>query len=438
MMKDKLIEAREKINKIDKKMAKLFEERLEAAEAVAEYKHAHSLQIFDPKREEEVILNNSQLIKKDIHKEYYVSFQKSTMSLSKLYQARLIESMSSDDADVVTISMNLGERSYPITVGHGLLAKAGEYFDLDRKVFIITDSGVPTQYAEAISGVCKSAQIYTVSEGESSKSITTLEAVLKAMSDAELGRSDCVVAVGGGVVGDLGGFAASVYMRGIDFYNVPTTLLAQVDSSIGGKTAVNLDGVKNIVGAFKQPKAVLIDTDTLKTLPERHLRNGLCEAIKMAATCDAELFARLESLDSTDIYNNIEDIIVGALNIKKQLVESDECESGLRKILNFGHTLGHGIEADAGLNTLYHGECVAIGMMPVSMGEAHERLAALLKKVGLPTEYSGNMADAVGYVIHDKKCSGGIVFVIVTDKIGSCQIQDMSVEDFKNMVLNRF
>ena len=337
---------------------------------------------------------------------------------------------------MTVLNMNLGERSYPITVGHSLIAKANEYFNLDRKVFIVTDSGVPHQYAEAVSAVCRSATVYTVAEGEGSKSLTTLEAVLTAMSEAELGRSDCVVAVGGGVVGDLAGFAASVYMRGIDFYNIPTTLLAQVDSSIGGKTAVNLGGIKNIVGAFKQPSAVLVDTDTLATLPQRHFMSGLCEAIKMAVTSDERLFDKIESLDKDDIYSNIEEIIVGALKIKKHVVENDECEKGLRKILNFGHTLGHGIEADAGLNGLYHGECVAIGMIPVSLGETRTRVLNVLKKVGLPTEYNGKLEDALGYVVHDKKCSDGIVSVIISEKIGTCQIKSMSIDEFRRLVLN--
>lgn len=435
-MDNNLNEAREKINRIDKEMARLFVERMKAAEDVAEYKKEHGLEILDPVREAEIIRNNSEYVDNSTHREYYVNFQKNTMALSRAYQSRLIAEMRAADSGVTTLNVNLGERSYPITVGHDLINSANEYFDLDRKVFIITDSGVPCRYAEAVRSVCKSATVYTVAEGESSKSLSTLEAVLTAMADAELGRSDCVVAVGGGVVGDLAGFAASVYMRGIDFYNVPTTLLSQVDSSIGGKTAVNLGGIKNIVGAFKQPKGVIVDTDTLRTLPERHLMSGLCEAIKMAATSDAELFGKIESLDKADIYNSIEEIIVGALRIKKHVVENDECEKGLRRILNFGHTLGHGIEADAGLGRLYHGECVAIGMIPVSFGEAHERLLKVLKKVGLPTEYHGNIESALGYVIHDKKCSGGVISVIVSEKIGTYEIKSMSVDEFKNLVLN--
>ena len=337
---------------------------------------------------------------------------------------------------MTVLNMNLGVNSYPIFVGSGLLERANEYFNLNRKVFIITDSGVPHSYANTIKDLCKEATVFTVPMGECSKSLATLEDVLLAMSGAELGRSDCVVAVGGGVVGDLGGFAASVYMRGVDFYNLPTTLLSQVDSSIGGKTAVNLGGIKNIVGAFKQPKAVLIDVDVLSTLPKRHMANGLSEAIKMAATCNAELFEKLEKSDKDDIYNNIEEIVVEALKIKKSVVEEDEKESDLRRILNFGHTLGHGIESCEELGNLYHGECVALGMLPVTLGEARERLKALLKKVDLPTEYSGDLDAALGFVAHDKKCACGVVSVILCEKIGTCKIESMSISEFKNLVLN--
>jgi 3-dehydroquinate synthase len=339
---------------------------------------------------------------------------------------------------MTALNINLKDRSYTVNIGKGLIGKANEYFNLNRKVFIITDRGVPNKYADVIRTLCKSATVFTVAEGESSKSIPTLESVLTAMVEAGLGRSDCVVAVGGGVVGDLAGFASSVYMRGIDFYNVPTTLLSQVDSSIGGKTAVNLGGIKNIVGAFKQPKAVLIDIDVLQTLPTRHFNNGLSEAIKMAATSDEELFKKLEALDVEGIYSNIEEIIVAALKIKKRVVEEDECESGLRRILNFGHTLGHGIEANEDLTSLYHGECVAIGMLPLTLGSAHDRLKAVLKKVSLPTEYDGDIKAALGYVAHDKKCSSGVVSVILCEEIGTCKIEQMSINEFENTVLNYF
>ena len=262
----------------------------------------------------------------------------------------------------MVIHMNLGKDSYDIIVARKSLKKANEYLNLDRRVLVVTDSGVPAEYAKEIVGRSKEGILCTVEMGEGSKSLDTFGTLLRTMLEHGFSRKDCVVAVGGGVVGDLAGFAASAYMRGIDFYNIPTTLLSQIDSSIGGKTAVNLGGVKNIVGAFYQPKRVLIDPDLLKTLPQRQISNGLAEAVKMALTSDAVLF---DIFENGDIESNLDEIILRSLNIKKSVVEQDEKEAGLRKILNFGHTVGHGIESSADLHALYHGECVALGMLPM-------------------------------------------------------------------------
>ena len=331
--------------------------------------------------------------------------------------------------------MELGAHSYPIYIGRGLLNRASEFFNLDRKVFIVTDDGVPNKYANTVKNLCKIATVKTVKAGEGSKSFSTLEELLYAMSDFGMSRGDCVVAVGGGVVGDLAGFAASIYMRGVDFYNVPTTLLSQVDSSIGGKTAVNLGCIKNSIGSFKQPKTVLVDVDTLDTLPMRHKRNGMCEAVKMAATSNEALFKIFESNDEEYLYNNIEEIVTEALKIKKAVVEEDECEKGLRKILNFGHTFGHAIESAEGLSGLLHGECVALGMLAVSVGEVKERLAAVLEKLNLPTVYEGDANTAFDYVAHDKKCTEKGVSVILCPKIGDYEIKNMTLDEFKNLVI---
>ena len=330
------------------------------------------------------------------------------------------------------LKMNLGDRSYKITVGKGTLNKAGELFNLDRKVFILTDAGVPAKYAERIKAQAKEAIIFTVGEGEGSKSFEVLESVLSAMLDFDMSRGDALVSVGGGVVGDLGGFAASMYMRGIDFYNVPTTFLSQVDSSIGGKTAINLNGVKNTIGAFYQPKAVLIDIDTLKTLPKRQISSGLAESIKMSLTSDAELFNLLETEGLTD--ENTETVITRSLMIKKSVVECDEKESGLRKILNFGHTFGHGIESAEEMSGLYHGECVALGMIPMCAPELRARVTSLLKKVVLPTKYDGNIDAALDFVVHDKKCRGGMVEAIFVDTPGTYRISRLSLNDFSKTI----
>ena len=331
-----------------------------------------------------------------------------------------------------TIRMELGERSYDIHVCRGILSDAGKYLNLDRKVLVLTDSGVPEEYARAIADKAKDALIVTVDEGEGSKSHATLGLVLERMLAFGMTRTDCAVAVGGGVVGDLCGLAASLYMRGIDFYNIPTTVLSQVDSSIGGKCAINLGGVKNSVGAFYQPKCVLIDPETLKTLPKRQISNGLAESVKMAVTSDSELFSIFENEGVSK--ENIETIIVRSLMIKKHVVENDEKESGLRKILNFGHTFGHAVEADENLHGLYHGECVAIGMCPVLDESIRERVKKVLKSLELPTDYEGDVVRACDFISHDKKCDGESISVVYSKEIGSFEIKKVSISDFCNCV----
>ena len=334
------------------------------------------------------------------------------------------------------LTVNLPERGYKITIGKGLLSDAFKYLNLDRKVFIVTDSGVPKKYSEEVLNSCKDGKIYTVPMGEGSKSISTYEAVLTAMLEFGMTRTDCVVAVGGGVVGDLSAFAAASYMRGIDFSNVPTTLLAAVDSSVGGKCGVNLRGTKNAVGAFFQPKAVLIDTDTLKTLSKRQISSGLAESIKMALTSDKELFYDLSKNELDD--GNTEDIIYRSLKIKIDVVTRDEKESGLRKILNFGHTLGHGIEACEGLWGLYHGECVALGMLPLCSDEIKEILKSTLTLHGLATEWCGDVDKALSFVEHDKKADGDVLSVITVSEIGKCEIKRMKTDEFKKLIKERF
>ena len=332
------------------------------------------------------------------------------------------------------INMNLGEDSYDIIVERGALAKANEYLNLNRRVLVVTDSGVPSEYASAVAAQCKESVICTVENGEGSKSLETFGKLSKAMLDNGFSRKDCVVAVGGGVVGDLSGFVASAYMRGIDFYNIPTTLLSQIDSSIGGKTAINLGGVKNIVGAFYQPKRVIIDPELLKTLEKRQISNGLAEAVKMALTSDKELF---DIFENNNIESSIDEIIVRSLNIKKSVVEQDEKEAGLRKILNFGHTVGHGIESSAeGL--LYHGECVALGMIPMCGDGIRGRVIEVLKKCNLYRTLDYDWQRIADAAFHDKKADGDSVTVITVDAVGSFEMIKMRsidvIETAKNVL----
>lgn len=324
------------------------------------------------------------------------------------------------------IRMELGKNSYNIELQRGNLEKASDLLKLDRKVMIITDAGVPIQYAEKIASQSKEAYIKVVAQGEGSKSLQTAEEILVEMLERQFSRKDCVVGVGGGVVGDLSGFVASLYMRGIDFYNVPTTLLSQVDSSIGGKTAVNLAGIKNIIGAFYQPKAVLIDPDTLNTLSERQIVNGLVEAIKMGATSDKALF---DLFLNKDWKNNLDIIIEKALLVKKYVVEQDEKESHLRKILNYGHTIGHGFES-AAKGKYLHGECVALGMLYMSGEEVQKQLLEIYENLGfkVPSLSEFNLDEVKEAILHDKKASNKNCSVVFVSEIGDGQIEEWPME----------
>lgn len=427
-MPKQLQRARKTINKADRGIAKLFTKRMRAVGKIAEYKADAGLPVLDSARESEVIKRNTLLVSEDL-RPAFTDYLKSSMQVSRAYQEKMI----ADKRDGA-LYVKHSEGGYLITIGEGLLGRADEFMNLNRTALIVTDSGVPKEYAEAVLKKCPMGEILTVKEGEGAKSFECLSLILDKMLSMDMDRTDCIIAVGGGVVGDLTALAASLYMRGVDFYNIPTTLLSQVDSSVGGKCALNYSGIKNIIGAFYPPKAVLIDTLTLKTLPKRHISSGLCEALKMALTCDAGLFEYFEENDIS--YESYAHIITEALKIKRCVVEADEKEGGVRKILNFGHTLGHAIEACEGLSGLYHGECVAIGMMPVLAPELRARVEAVLKKLSLSTTWYGDIKKALTYTAHDKKRNVDKLDVILVNKIGSYEIKSMSYEEFTELVLS--
>ena len=327
----------------------------------------------------------------------------------------------------MTLNVKTSQGSYDILIQRGGLHCAGDVLDLNRKVLVVTDSGVPEEYGMTVASQCGEAVLFVFEQGEASKCMDTYRGILQALADHCFTRTDCIVAVGGGVVGDIAGFAAATYMRGIDFYNIPTTVLSQVDSSIGGKTAIDFGGYKNLVGAFYPPKAVLIDAEVLRTLPARQVAKGLAEAIKMAMTHDAELFEMLEAADAVS-----DEILYRALCIKKQVVEADEHETGLRKVLNFGHTLGHAIESVIG--TYYHGECVAMGMLPMCAPAARERLWTLLMKWGLPTICSGDLEMILEACHHDKKAEGDDITLIYVPEIGRFEMKTISFCEYEKMV----
>ena len=311
------------------------------------------------------------------------------------------------------IPVALGKDSYDITLERGVPKRAGEILNLERKALIVTDSGIPEEYAAALSRQCASPVTIVIEAGEASKNLGSFRKLCEAMLSQGFSRKDCVVAVGGGVTGDLAGFAAACYMRGIDFYNVPTSLLAQVDSSVGGKTAVDFCGIKNIIGAFYQPKAVIIDPDVLATLDGEQTACGAAEIIKMAAAFDSGLF---EMIEKRGVENMLEEAIAGALKIKASVVAEDEKESGVRRALNFGHTIGHGIESVTGM---LHGQCVALGMLPMTDKSIRPRLKKVLEKHGLPTSCSAGADEVMEAVMHDKKADGNSIITVQTEKIGS-------------------
>ena len=414
---DKLEAARSKINEVDSKIAELWAERMAAVADVSDYKREHGLPVLDSGRESALLEKNLENIPEDL-RGYYADFLKGVIGVSKKYQ----RDMSAKESGF--ICLNLGDRSYDICVERGSLSRAGELMNLKRKVLVVTDDGVPAEYAKTVASFCDEPFTVTLPQGESTKCLESFRLLLRRMLDSRFTRGDCVVAVGGGVIGDLAGFAASAYMRGIDFYNVPTTSLSQIDSSIGGKVAIDLDGYKNTVGAFWQPKFVLIDPDVLSTLDKRQLSCGLAEAVKMSLCFDEGLFAMFEN---GDISQNLDEIIRRSLMIKKSVVERDERESGLRRVLNFGHTIGHGIETAEG-GRLFHGECVALGMLPMCSPSVRKRLIKVLEKLNLPTEITADIDKVKSAMLHDKKSVQSGVTVVRAPEVGRFELENLSFE----------
>ena len=329
------------------------------------------------------------------------------------------------------IKLNLGKNSYEIVIGKNLLSNVDKLFNLNRKILIITDDNIPKTFIKKVSTKAKDSHVFVLKHGENSKNYTNYQKIIMSLIKYNFDRSSAIVAIGGGMVGDISGFVASTYMRGIDFYNIPTTLLSQVDSSIGGKTAINVSKVKNIVGSFYQPKKVLIDTDTLKTLTEREFYSGLIESIKMSATFDKKLFNYIKKCD--DIYSHIEYIIYRSLLIKKRVVEKDEKEKGLRRVLNFGHTIGHAIEEVKNYKLL-HGECVGIGMLYFSSPKVKAEIETLLKKYNLPTSCKFDKRKAISLISHDKKSINGKIATIQVDRIGRYKIKELNLPEIKKIM----
>ncbi|MFI3226673.1 MAG: 3-dehydroquinate synthase [Clostridia bacterium] len=324
------------------------------------------------------------------------------------------------------ITINLAHKSYDILVEKDILQSIGRYFSLDRKVLIISDEGVPSYYLDTVYSQCASAFKFVIPPGETSKSLSTHQKISEFMLENGFSRKDLIIALGGGVVGDLSGFVASTYMRGIEYISIPTTTLSQIDSSIGGKTAVNMGTYKNMIGAFHHPSMVFVDTNTLKSLPKRHFYNGLVEALKAGIIYDTEIFDLF--LDD-DFEQNTDTIIYKSLLVKKDVVEQDETEQHIRKILNFGHTIGHGIESFYNFE-YYHGECVALGMIPMIKDKAiTEKVIKILEKMNIKSQVPYDIEKVFEIVKHDKKANKNMVTIATVSELGKCDLENIKLEE---------
>ena len=344
------------------------------------------------------------------------------------------------------ITVNTSKK-YDVLIGEGILASAGEYFEETfgkaRRVLVLTDDNVAPLYLDTLSSALRAKgfepESYVIPNGESSKSTENLIAVLEFMAEKRFTRTDILAALGGGVVGDLGGLAASLYCRGIAFVQLPTTLLAAVDSSVGGKTAVDLKAGKNLMGAFLQPSLVICDHTTLDTLPAQVFSDGCAEVIKYGVINDRAFF---DSLDG-GIKENLEDVIAACVKNKARVVENDEFDKGERQLLNLGHTIGHAIEllSDFGIS---HGSAVAMGMTVVAnaacnMGLCSEddvvRLVKVLTNAGLPTECPYNAHELAQAAMGDKKRAGDSITLVMPYGIGNSRLYKVSTDELENIIL---
>ncbi|HTQ75062.1 MAG TPA: 3-dehydroquinate synthase [Burkholderiales bacterium] len=342
-----------------------------------------------------------------------------------------------------TLSVALGERSYPIHVGTGLLGRADLVLPvLSRKtVAVVSNVTVAPLFMDRVAGALVREGVEVVRivlpDGEDHKDWRTLNSVFDVLLEKRCGRDTTLVALGGGVIGDLAGFAAAIYQRGVSYVQLPTTLLSQVDSSVGGKTAINHPLGKNMIGAFHQPRLVLADMDALKTLPERELRSGVAEVIKHGLVRDAAFFAWLESNIERLLARDaeaLEHAVLRSVEIKADIVHQDERESGLRKVLNFGHTFGHAIETGSGYGTWLHGEAVAAGMAMAAdlsrqlgyLSEADTgRIRSLLQRAGLPVASKGIAPERMQQLMSvDKKVKEGRIHFVVLERLGAATLRD--------------
>ncbi len=340
------------------------------------------------------------------------------------------------------IKVELGENSYEIFIGENLFDDAAKFINspnFSKKVMVVTDENIFNIYGEKLRKIFSiydtNFEMKILPAGETSKTLEKAEKLYTCAIESRLDRKSVIVAIGGGVVGDLAGFVAATYLRGVNFVQVPTTLLAQVDSSVGGKTAVNHKLGKNLIGAFYQPKAVFIDIATLKTLPPREIRTGLGEVVKYGVISDADFFSYLEKNIEGILSGNVEilkQIIKRSCEIKAEVVSRDEKESGLRRILNFGHTIAHAVEEETHYTKYNHGEAVAIGMIGAALisqklnyvdAEKVQRLKNLIERFGMYTHCDGCTVEGIYKALfRDKKTVGGKINWVLMKDFGNVEI----------------
>ena len=349
-----------------------------------------------------------------------------------------------------TIQVELGERSYPVIIKNSIINECGSHLKemgFSGRAAVVTNPLVERLYGKAVAGSLNAAgfdtAVITVPDGEEFKTLQEVSAIYDRLINHRMERLSPVVALGGGVIGDMAGFAAATYQRGVPLVQVPTTLLSQVDSSVGGKTAVNHPAGKNLIGAFYQPKAVFIDPDTLKTLDKRELRAGIAEVVKYGIIWDTEFFEFLENNAGNllKIGSELTRAIETSCRVKAEVVAKDETEKGLRAILNFGHTFGHAVEKAAGYGAFRHGEAVAIGMalaarLSVRLGFCEKgldkRVCALLESIGLPVSLPDLPADAlIDALKHDKKVAGGAMRFVLIKGLGKVFLQDVKEAEIR-------
>ncbi|MDE6671281.1 MAG: 3-dehydroquinate synthase [Ruminococcus sp.] len=333
---------------------------------------------------------------------------------------------------------------YEVLIERGSIKKSGELIaeiTKSRKVAVITDDIVGSLYGETVIDSLREngfeCTVFTFPNGEQSKNLTVLGQIFDFLCESGITRSDIIIALGGGVVGDIAGFASASYLRGVDFVQIPTTLLAQVDSSVGGKTAIDISGGKNLVGAFRQPALVICDSDTLKTLTPENLSCGMAEVIKYGMIRDCNLFEKLESHTLEDVHEIMDDIVYTCIDIKRDVVEGDEFDRGERMILNFGHTLGHAIEGWHNYTDYTHGMGVAVGMCLITdkfAPELSERLKKCLVSYNLPTDTEAPMSELLPYCSKDKKRSYGNINYIVCQTVGVAEIRKSTVSEFERIM----